>query len=52
MVKGVDIAQAVRLAVDFITKSITDTMNSCQQGYSPADGINFEQNIGMLTKEI
>lgn len=52
MVKGVDIAQAVRLAVDFITKSIADTMNSCQQGYSPADGINFEQNIGMLTKEI
>ncbi|MGN0532291.1 MAG: pyridoxamine kinase [Eubacterium sp.] len=52
MVKGVDIAQAVRLAGDFITKSIATTVNNCQQGYSPADGINFEQNIGMLTKEV
>ncbi len=51
-VKGVDIADAVKLASAFITVSIESTLAKADSNYAPADGIDFESQLSMLVKEI
>lgn len=51
MVKDADIVSAVKLASQFISQSILSTLESKDDDYIPADGIFFENNLGLLTRE-
>lgn len=51
-VKGVDIAEAVKLASRFIAVSIESTAEKADNNYAPADGIDFESHLSILVKEI